>query len=106
HGVEGLKRCYEENLRRALDAVRFLVEHLSGRVVVTSDHGELLGERGLYGHGAGSDEPILREVPWLVLDKGPRKQQYAKGDTEATEKSSEEVTEEEVKRKLSMLGYM
>ncbi len=37
------------------------------RVVVTSDHGELLGEHGLLGHGHYLWEEVTR-VPLLVLD--------------------------------------
>jgi len=35
---------------------------------VTSDHGELLGEDGLYAHSR-INHPELREVPWLVVTK-------------------------------------
>lgn len=65
HGVEKLREAYEENLRLALKEVAKVVERLPGKVAITADHGEFLGERGLYSHLSWSDDPILREVPWL-----------------------------------------
>jgi glucan phosphoethanolaminetransferase (alkaline phosphatase superfamily) len=37
-------------------------------VLITADHGELLGENGLYGHPADSDAEKLRKVPWYSLE--------------------------------------
>ena len=34
------------------------------KIIITSDHGERLGEKGNYGHG-GKKEKVLLEVPWL-----------------------------------------
>lgn len=39
-------------------------------VVVTSDHGEMLGEHGRFGHAAGLDEPLTR-VPLIAANTGP-----------------------------------
>jgi len=39
-------------------------------VVVTSDHGEMLGERGRFGHSAGIDEALTR-VPLIAIHVGP-----------------------------------
>lgn len=102
---EELKKGYEENLKAVLFAVKTLAESLSGTIVVTADHGEMLGEKGLYGHWANAGQPILREIPWLVIDKGPLQSK----NTERKAKSSagkEEVSAEEVEKKLRMLGYM
>jgi len=68
-GIEGLKRAYEHNLRVVLSYVSRLVEKLrGGKIVITSDHGELLGERGMYGHPPWMRVPELIEVPWLELE--------------------------------------
>jgi len=68
-GVEGLRGAYEENLKLVLSYVGKLTSHLKrrGLVVITADHGELLGERGLFGHPSGMREPELVEVPWLEI---------------------------------------
>ena len=44
------------------------LKELSGKTVVTADHGNLLGENGLYGHPPGNLEP-LRKVPWDVISQ-------------------------------------
>ncbi|KXB01998.1 hypothetical protein AKJ44_01685 [candidate division MSBL1 archaeon SCGC-AAA261F17] len=67
YGDRTLYEAYENNLRAALAEVKKLAERLPGKTVVTSDHGELLGEDGLYGHGWR--HPLLREVPWLEVEK-------------------------------------
>lgn len=67
-GERGLRKAYEENLRIVLDQVVQLLREIYGRVVITSDHGELLGENGLYGHPAGSRVTALIEIPWLEIE--------------------------------------
>lgn len=59
--------AYKDNLELVMEQVEELVDELDGRTVVTADHGELLGENGLYGHIAKSDAKALREVPWDVV---------------------------------------
>lgn len=68
-GDEGLRRIYKSNLEIALRYVAKLVRKLSGHIVVTADHGELLGEYGMYGHPPGRRLPELIEVPWLEIEK-------------------------------------
>ena len=102
-GSEALRKYYEENLRCVLAAVKKLVEQLDGRIVVTADHGEMLGEKGLYAHWSDSQEPILREVPWLVIDK--RRKARTEVSTESEQIETTEVTKEEVAEKLRALGY-
>lgn len=69
YGKRGLRKAYEENLRLVLEEVVKVVEKLPGEIIVTADHGEFLGERDLYSHLAWSNDPILREVPWLEVEK-------------------------------------
>lgn len=67
-GEEKVREYYREDLRMALKEVERLVEELNGEVVVTADHGELLGENGEWGHRIGLKKPELLEVPWLKVD--------------------------------------
>ncbi|RLG86903.1 MAG: hypothetical protein DRO39_01990 [Thermoprotei archaeon] len=63
-----VERAYEGNARLVLQYVRELVERMPHRnVYVTSDHGELLGENGVYDHPCGSYDERLRIVPFLVV---------------------------------------
>lgn len=64
-GINGLRRAYAENLVIVLSYVASLVPKLTGNVVITADHGELLGENGMFTHIIGYDDPILRNVPWF-----------------------------------------
>jgi len=65
YGTSGLRKAYRENLEIVLRYVAVLCYELSGTIVITSDHGELLGENGKYGHKCGSKDPLLLEVPWF-----------------------------------------
>ena len=68
-GVEGLRRAYAENLVLVLTRLSVLLSSLQGRVVVTADHGELLGEGGRFSHGHGRREKLLIEVPWFIVKR-------------------------------------
>lgn len=69
-GILELIEAYRENLRAALDSVQEIVKQAdrSSRIIVTSDHGELLGEIGCFGHPSGLKVDVLRNVPWFVVD--------------------------------------
>jgi len=72
YGLEGLRKAYRENLETVLEhAARLCSELLHFKspvqVVITSDHGELLGEGGRYGHKY-RDRYTL-EVPWFKVKK-------------------------------------
>lgn len=58
-------KAYRDNLRLALDSVETLLNNVDAEsVVITSDHGNLVGEYGLYGHPDGVALPPSRRVPW------------------------------------------
>lgn len=76
---ELLWRGYRENLDIVLASVRRLLIVLSGRTVVTADHGQMMGERAFplpmreYGHPSGIRSTPLNRVPWFVHDAGSRR---------------------------------
>jgi hypothetical protein len=106
-GDEGLRAAYEENLRLVLAEVANLLPYLSGRIVVTADHGEWLGENGSYSHRGNSDSPYLREVPWLVIDK---KSAETEAVTEAARARAvpvySDADQKKIEERLKDLGYM
>lgn len=114
-GRERLRQAYAENLKAVLKQVAELVEHLSGKIVITSDHGELLGEDRCYAHPTGSDHRILREVPWLVIEKSGdigsgHKVEGADSNaggppTGAEEDAVAQEEQQELSDKLRALGY-
>jgi hypothetical protein len=60
---------YKHNLERALESISKIVDDLEGKIVITSDHGESLGEKDVWGHRLESNLPVLREVPWLEIEQ-------------------------------------
>lgn len=62
-----LRKAYEENLKLVLSYVSELIPSLSGKIAITSDHGELLGEYGLYFHPTDAPIPELRYVPLFIV---------------------------------------
>ena len=72
-------KAYTENLDIALSHVESLLDSISGRTVVSADHGNLVGEqlfpvlsKQRYGHPYGVYTPNLVKVPWFVVDDPPR----------------------------------
>ncbi|WP_276280667.1 hypothetical protein [Halorussus caseinilyticus] len=64
---------YRANLELALDDVALLAENVDAdRLVVTADHGNALGEWGVYEHPQGVPLSCLRRVPWCVTDAEDR----------------------------------
>ncbi|GAA3882640.1 hypothetical protein [Haloarcula argentinensis] len=102
-----LKEAYMENLDIVLDDVEQLASDLSGKTIVSADHGEFLGERPNkthpfveFGHPVGfRDEPII-EVPWVELPYEERRAIQSDAPSE-----NEAVSEEEINEQLRALGY-
>lgn len=62
---------YKQNVMYVLPYVKQLIDYLPpGKMIVTADHGELLGERGNWGHGGMKPaHPMLTTVPWLEVKR-------------------------------------
>mgnify|MGYP002277526645 CR=1 FL=1 len=103
------RRAYRENLEIVLKDVERLLSEVDGKIVLTADHGEMLGERtGLlptkkYGHPSGVYTPELVEVPWFVHEHDSRRKIVAEEPGECEQTDS---TDEEVKERLRDLGYV
>jgi len=95
---------YIENLDIVLDHVQDLLSELNGKVVITADHGELLGAGRFtlnkYGHPIGVYQSELRIVPWLEIDNGNRRDIYSEKPI-GVEEADDQVVEEQ----LEALGY-
>lgn len=63
---EEVWKAYKENLEYVMPYAENLSKELSGKTVVTSDHGNLVGENGLYGHPDRMRLKHLRKVPWVI----------------------------------------
>ena len=95
---------YIENLRVVLDDVEVLLSSIDAdTVVISADHGEALGENGVWGHPRGARLDCLRTVPWCVTsatDTG----EYDPLD-EAASSESTSTPGLSVEEKLRSLGY-
>lgn len=67
NGWDELIEYYKENIIVALDAIEKYMSLLDGKIVITSDHGECIGEEDKYDHNEGPDD-ILQHVPWFEVD--------------------------------------
>lgn len=70
---ERTRRAYDDAARYLSDVYRSIVSELEDSfdvVITTSDHGEMLGEGGCWGHEHGIDPPLTR-VPLVVRGAGP-----------------------------------
>lgn len=55
---------YGQNLLLVLDHVQALIEYFDGSIAISADHGNAMGEFGLYGHPGREAAPSIRRVPW------------------------------------------
>lgn len=95
---ERVWRAYLANLRYVLDDVELLLRNLDAeRVVITADHGNAVGEWGVYGH-PNVPLDVLREVPWYATTASDT------GSHEPTIEASEPA-EATVDDRLAALGY-
>lgn len=103
YGKQGLRKAYEQNLSTVLEETARLIRYLSGDLVITSDHGEYLGEDRCYSHFSGSDSPYLRNVPWWTFHK-EKKESFPDLNADSTE--SPEIGNDEIQKRLRDLGYL
>lgn len=105
--VDRAWQAYRENLELVLPYVRDLCDDLTGKTVVTSDHGNLFGEFAWpfpvrkYGHPRGIHTKKLVKVPWLELDFETRRELTS----EPPELTESETDREERLERLRHLGY-
>ncbi|WP_202593633.1 alkaline phosphatase family protein [Halococcus sediminicola] len=106
--IEVTKAAYYDNLRRTLPHIQKLVDALDGRTVITSDHGNMLGERSTpipikqWGHPSRTYTPELIEIPWHVIDDDEERKIVAEDETN----NETDVEQSVVEDRLSQLGYL
>ncbi|WP_193310623.1 hypothetical protein [Halorubrum halophilum] len=93
-------KSHKEMLRWVLDDIKILLENIpANKVAITADHGDAFGEFGTYGHPAGSLNPNVRRVPW-VMTSATDTRSYVP-DLEPDREEDEDIQE-----KLEALGYL
>ena len=69
YGRQGIRNAYVYDLRYVISYIKLVMtRNPNKRYVITSDHGERLGEKGNYGHGGKREESVV-EVPWFEIQK-------------------------------------
>ncbi|ELZ01819.1 hypothetical protein C481_09872 [Natrialba asiatica DSM 12278] len=102
-----LWNMYAGNLKYVLDYVEDLLAEISGKTVITSDHGNYVGERSSpipireYGHPRGLYDSVAVRVPWLEYVQGERRSRVAG----KSEPKQSDIESEIVKERLQDLGY-
>lgn len=105
---ESVWRAYRATLDRTLPSVERLLKELDGRVVVTADHGNMIGERAQpvpvieWGHPAKLYTEQLVRVPWHV-NEGSARREFTQG--EPIEKTPSSAKDSAVEQRLKDLGY-
>lgn len=91
--------AYQDNLRRVLDDVELLLSNVEAdRVAITADHGDALGEWGVYDHPVGFLHPVVRTVPWTTTTATDRETH----DPEIVREADDSAVTE----RLQALGYV
>ncbi|WP_257297844.1 hypothetical protein [Haloarchaeobius sp. FL176] len=104
--AEKAQKAYSETLDIVLEHVAELLDGIDGKTVISSDHGELLGERmnfltnPKFGHSHDAiRNRTLYEVPWLEIE-GDRRH-----ITEDEPVDTESGSDENLEDRLRALGY-
>ena len=104
---EDVWEAYLNNLKQCFEPVQDLMDKSTGKTVITSDHGNMVGERSRpvpireWGHPSGTYTDQLVKVPWLVYEQGERREIVAESPEEF-----EDVEPEKVNERLRDLGYL
>jgi hypothetical protein len=84
-----------------LDEVETIVQDVEGDIVVTSDHGNAMGEWGVYGHPARVPIAAIRRVPWAETQGFGNYTYKIKGK----ENMATDAAEHSLEEHLQALGY-
>ena len=66
-GKEGIFRIYKNEIKYALEHINHLLESISGKWIITADHGERLCDWWWYNHAGKKRGKDIIEVPWLEM---------------------------------------
>lgn len=94
-----LWELYQENLAYVVESItETILRAINAEIVISADHGELLGEDGVYHHPAYMRYSELRTVPWVSVTPQSEKT-YTPTQRERTSDDTD------VAEKLEALGY-
>ncbi|WP_050050379.1 hypothetical protein [Halostagnicola sp. A56] len=105
--VSDVKRAYRENVEIVLEEIEDVIPDIDGNVVVTSDHGELLGERLFpipirgFEHPKSIYKEELLRVPWLEIESDTRRDIRSEPP-----KTRNPIASETAEKRLAQWGYL
>ncbi|TKX86686.1 hypothetical protein EXE43_07070 [Halorubrum sp. SS5] len=106
--LEEVIEAYIENIELVKPFVEELSNNLVGKTVVTSDHGNMLGETSYpipiheFGHPSATYTDELVTVPWVAIEYDNRREIRSETITESVPNSHQS----EVDSRLKSLGYL
>lgn len=104
---EQIWSLYRFNLEQVLNSLELFLYEISGKTIVTSDHGNMIGDRSFpipikeWGHPYGMHVEKLLKVPWLVV-QGSERKTIQDGETQ----DNGDVNSSQVTERLNELGYL
>ena len=115
--TQEMREVYAENLQYVIEQTTEFLQDIEGKVVLTGDHGELLGEKMPFwmkiahsrwgnqwhkydwGHYSDVDMTELREIPWFEFPVERRR------EIETENPIANEYDMQSIENKLEALGY-
>jgi hypothetical protein len=95
---EAVWQAYKENLRYVLEDVSILRKNIrADKLAITADHGNAVGEWGIYDHPIGFPHPAVKNVPWVETT--------AKDEHTYEPSITEQTSSKSIDERLSALGY-
>ena len=67
---------YLDNLEHVMKCVEDVLDMMKGRIVITADHANLVGEGGIYGHPFNQHPEPLKKVPLDVRERKARRDDF------------------------------
>lgn len=64
YGMDKIREFYKQDLQMVLHHIKNLVNAVDLDIVITADHGEMLGEKFKYAHPHGNRDKEQIEIPW------------------------------------------
>lgn len=107
---EDIKSAYYSNLEQVLAEIEKLVDEFDRKTIITSDHGNMLGERSYpipiqeWGHPSRTYTQELVKVPWLTIEE----EEEDRPEITITKSTSEReiIDGSVVEDRLKDLGYV
>lgn len=90
---------YKDNLLHVLEDIELLLENIDAEtVVITSDHGNAVGEWGIYGHPIHMPIAAIQTVPWVETTATDHR-------SHEPEPIGESTVDSDIEDRLRQLGY-